>query len=106
MVVYRHRKSLLGDLLADHILVERAPNFCRLGDANVRRLAPSVLIELFIEDAFANVYAAVANINARPSDQFAHLGVALATKRAHGEVGSPGHICLLEKKLLSPGLAR
>src|SRR5206468_7464418 len=106
MVVHRHRKRLFGDLLPNHILVERAPDFCRLRHAKVGGLAPGVLVQLFIEDAFANVYATVADIDSGPGDQFAHLGVTLATKRAHGEVGSASHTWSLEKELLSPGLSR
>ena len=68
MVVHRHRKRLFGDLLPDHILVERAPDFCRLRHANVGGLAPGVLVELFIEDVFANVYATVADIDSRSCD--------------------------------------
>src|SRR5437867_3208347 len=106
MVVHRHRKRLFGDLLPNHILVERAPDFCRLRHAKVGGLAPGVLVQLFIEDAFANVYATVADIDSGPGDQFAHLGVTLATKRAHGEVGSASHTWSLEKELLSCGLSR
>ena len=93
MIMYRDRKRFLRDLLPNHVLVERAPDFGRLWYADIRRLTLRILIELLIEDAFANVNATVAYINARPGDQLAHLGMALATKRAHCEVGSAGHVC-------------
>jgi hypothetical protein len=46
-------------------LIERAPDFRRFWDTDVGRLALRILIELLIEDTFANVNAAVADINAR-----------------------------------------
>ena len=93
MIVNRDRKRLLGDVLADDILIERAPDFRRLRHTNIGRLTARVLVEFLIEDAFADVDATVANINAGPGDEFAHFRVAFATEGAHGEVGSAGHIC-------------
>src|SRR5262245_19294570 len=95
MIVHRHRKCLLGGLLTDYILIESFPNLCRLRHADVRRLTPGVFVEFFIEDAFANVYAAVANVDARACDELAHFGVAFATEGAHGEVRSAGHMLLI-----------
>jgi len=68
MVVDCHRQCLFGDLLADNILIERPPDLCRFRDSNVRGLTPSIFVELFIEDALANVDAAIADVNARPGD--------------------------------------
>jgi hypothetical protein len=59
---------------------------CRLRDPNIRRLTPGVFVELLIENAFANVDAAVANVNTRACDELAHLSVAFATEGTHGEV--------------------
>src|SRR5215510_7262037 len=98
MVVHRHRKCLLGDVLPDHILIESFPNLCRLRHANVRRLTPGVFVELLVENAFANVDAAIANINPGACDELADFSVAFATEAAHGEVRSACHmlwICAL-----------
>ena len=79
MIVNRDRERLFGDVLADDILIERTPDFRRLGHPNVddcRR----IFVQFLVEDAFADVDAAVANVDARAGDQFAHLGVALAAE--------------------------
>src|SRR6266487_4567988 len=92
MIVDRHRKRFLGDILADDVLIEQAADLHRLRHTNGGRLASRVFVKFFVEDALADVDAAVANVNARPGDQLAHLGVAFATKRAHGQVRGAGHI--------------
>ena len=91
MIVHRDGERLLGDVLADDVLVERAADFDRLRHANGRRLPARFLVQFLIENAFADVDAAVANVNAGPGDEFAHLGVALATEGAHRQVGGAGH---------------
>src|SRR5262249_14292591 len=107
MVMDRHRERLLGNVLANYILIERVPDFCRLWHPNIGRLAPGVLIEFLVEDAFTNVYATVANINAQAGDLLAPLGVDITKKRAPGEVCCPGHIFpCVGKGFLSPGLGR
>ena len=92
MIVDRDRERLLRDVLADHILVERAPNLRRLRNANGRRLPARVFVQFLVEDAFADVDATVANVDAGTGDELAHLRVAFATEGAHGEVGSASHI--------------
>src|SRR6185503_11240842 len=92
MIVHRHRKRLLGADLSDHILIESFPNLCRLRHPNIRRLTPGVFVEFLIENAFANVDAAVADINARSGDELPHFGVAFATEGAHGEIRSARHM--------------
>ena len=92
MIVHRHRKCLLGGVLPYHILIKSFPNLCRLRHADVRRLTPGVFVELLVENAFADVDAAVANVNTRACDELAHLSVALATEGAHGEIRSARHM--------------
>ena len=106
MIVNRDGKRLLRDLLADHVLVERAPDLGRLRNADVRRLPPRVFVQLLVEDAFADVDAAVANVDAGTGDELAHLRVALAAEAAHREVGSAGHGYPLTKQFLFLDLAR
>src|SRR6266480_4008466 len=101
MIVHRHRKCLLGDVLPDHVLIKSLPNLCRLRYADVRRLTPGVFVELFIKNAFANVDAAVANVNTRACDELAHLSVAFATEGAHGEVRSARHMPWLRPQTYS-----
>ncbi len=68
MIVDCHRERLFGDLLADHILIKGAPDFCRFRHPDVGGLTPSVLIELFIENTLTNVDAAIADINTGTGD--------------------------------------
>src|SRR5262249_18536289 len=92
MIVHRHRKCLLGGLLPDHILIESFPNLCRLWHPNIRRLTAGVFVEFLIENAFANVDAAVADVNTGAGNKLSHLSVAFATEGAHGEIGSARHM--------------
>src|SRR5438046_6947763 len=91
MVMDRDRKGFFRDVLPNDILVERSANFRRLRHPNGRRLPPSVFVQLFIEDAFANIDTTVANIDPGTGDQLADLGMALPAERAHRYVRSPGH---------------
>ena len=93
MIMNRHRKGLFGDILAHHILIESPPNFCRFWHPDIGGLSPGIFVQLLIEDAFANIDATIADINAGAGDQLAHLSVALATEGAHGEVGSARPLC-------------
>src|SRR5215471_16473543 len=92
MIVHRHRKRLLGGVLPYHILIESFPNLCRLRHPDVRRLTPGVFVEFFIQNAFANVDAAVADVNTGACDELPHLSVAFAAEGAHGEIGSARHM--------------
>src|ERR1022692_5315682 len=104
MVVNCDRQRLFGDVLADHILIERTPDFDGFRNADGRRLTARILVKLFVENALADVNATVADVDARTGDELAHLGVALATKRAHCEVGSPRHIIPFLSSFYSPAL--
>ena len=86
VIVHRYRQRFFGEVLTDYILVKSFPNLCRLGDPDIRRLTTGVFVELFIENAFANVDAAVANVDPGPCDELSYFRVALATEGAHGEV--------------------
>src|ERR1017187_7476538 len=104
MVVNCDRQRLFGDVLADHILIERTPDFDGFRNADGRRLTARILVELFVENALADINATVADVDARTGDELAHLGVAFATKRAHCEVGSPRHITLFSRAVFIPRL--
>src|ERR1022692_4720763 len=129
MVVNCDRQRLFGDVLADHILIERTPDFDGFRNADGRRLTARILVELFVENALADINATVADVDARTGYELAHLGVALAdinatvadvdartgyelahlgvalaTKRAHCEVGSPRHIIPFLSSFYSPAL--
>ncbi len=67
MVVNRHGEHLFRRLLADDILIELAPDFGRLRHTQTRRLPPGVLVQFLVEDAFADIDAIVANVNAGPA---------------------------------------
>src|SRR5947207_98723 len=104
MIVNRDRERLFGDVLADNILVERSPDVGRLGHADVRRLPPRVLVQLLIEDTFADVYAAIANVDTGTGDELSDFGVAFATEGAHREVGSASHNFPVKKAASIPPL--
>src|SRR5205085_7250960 len=106
MIVDRNRERLLRDVLSDHILVERTADIRRLRHPNGRRLPASVFVQFLVENAFADVDATVADVNAGTGDEFTHLRVAFATERAHGEVGSARHIRWLKEQLLFLHFAR
>src|SRR5439155_16322874 len=84
--------GFLRGVLTNDILIKGPTDFRRLGHTNIGGLSASILVEFLVENAFANVYTAIADIDAWSGDQFANFRMALATKRAHGEVGSAGHI--------------
>src|SRR2546423_2515056 len=80
MIVDRDRERLLCDVLPDHVLVERMPNVRWFRHPNSRGLPARILVQFLVEDAFADVDATVANIDPGSGDQFAHLGVAKASR--------------------------
>ena len=104
MIVHRDRKRLLCDFLADHILIEGAPDLHRFGHPDIGGLTACVFVELLVENALADVDAAVADIDARAGNQFTHLSVAFATERTHCEVGGAGHIWALYGAAFIPQL--
>ena len=91
MIMDSDRERFLRGVLTDYVLIKRAPDIYRLRNADRRRLPPRIFIQLFIEDAFANIDATVANINARTGDQLSHLGVAFATEGTHRQVRGARH---------------
>src|ERR1700730_11111774 len=92
MVVYRYRKHLLGPFLTNHVLIKLPSDFRRLRHAESCRLPTGILVEFLIKDALADVNTIIANIDTRSGNEFAHLRMAFATERAHGEIGSPSHL--------------
>ena len=91
MIVDGDGEDLLGLLLADNVLIELAHDFRGLGHANRGLLFARFVVEFLIKNPFADGDATVANIDAGPGDELAHLRVALATKGAHGEIARPSH---------------
>ncbi len=91
MIMYRYRERLLGQFLADDVLIELRADFRRLWDADGRALPLHLVVELLVEDALADSDAAVANVHARSGDEFAHLRAAFATEGAHRQVAGARH---------------
>src|SRR5207244_13152776 len=58
------------------------------------------LVHWLVDDTVADVDKTIADIMARPGDEPSQLGLALATERAHGEVGRARHIFPLREQLL------
>jgi hypothetical protein len=73
------------------MLVEEFLNLSGLGNSEGRLAFARVVFEFFFQDSPANGNAAVANINAGASDEFANFGLALSAKRAHGEIVRARH---------------
>src|SRR5260221_14280451 len=90
--MYRYRKHLFGSLLTNNVLIELPPDFRRLRHTERRRLATGVFIQLFVEDNLTDIDRIIANIDVGAGNKLAHLRVAFATERAHGEIGSPRHL--------------
>jgi hypothetical protein len=80
VVVNRDRQHFLGMILADYIVVENLADFLRRRDA-VARFHQRGLV-LLMDDVFAKLDALVADEHRRPSNEFAHLMLALAAERA------------------------
>src|SRR5260370_20545352 len=95
MIVNRNGEHLFRGILTHHICIQLPADFSRLRHTQTGRLAPRIFVELLIEDAFADVYTVVANVDAGTSNELAHLSMALAAERAHCQVRCAGHIILL-----------
>jgi hypothetical protein len=54
-------------------------------------LSTRIFIQFLVENAFANVDAAIADVNTGTGDEFAHLGVAFATEGTHRQVRGARH---------------
>ncbi len=80
VVVHRHRQHPLGDLLADHVVVEHLADLVRRRHA-VRRL-DQIALGLLADDVHAELDALVADEHGRTRDQLADLMLALAAERA------------------------
>src|SRR4029077_343506 len=82
VVVDRHGEDLLGLLLGDHVLVERARDLP--GVRELLRRGPRLgrLEHLLLDDLLAQVDALVADVDALPRDELADLLLALAAERA------------------------
>ena len=86
MVVDGDGQNLLRGFLANDILIQLPSDFGRFWNPKRVCLSPRILVQLLIQDPLANVDAIIANIDARPGDQLADLGMALSAERAHREV--------------------
>ena len=103
VVVNGDRHHLLGGVLADHLLIQEALDLLRLGDGGqggsgrstsmgscaglaclFRPMTGVALIvdQLLIKDLVAEIDALVADVNARTSDQLAHLVLRFSAERA------------------------
>src|SRR6185437_14476649 len=71
VVVDRHRESLLGLVLPDHVLVEEGADLHRLGE--LIELDVAGLGELLFDDLVAQVDALVADVDTRSCDEFLDL---------------------------------
>ena len=92
VIVDRDGEDLLRVILADDVADRAARRISTgFGTRSVRAVASRVLVQFLVEDAFADIDARVADIDARAGDEFLDFRVAFAAEGAHREVGGAGH---------------
>ena len=91
MIVHRDGERLLGKVLPDDVFVHLALDVDRLDQRHLGVGTAGFLLRFLVEDVFADRNATVADVDARPGDQFAHLRVTLSAERAHGKICRAGH---------------
>jgi hypothetical protein len=91
MLINRDRETLFRFVLADDVFVEKRAYFLRFGKRRPSRRSLSTLV--VIDDLVADVYAFVANIDARAGDQLFDVILRLAAKRAAEEFFRTAEIC-------------
>jgi len=80
-----------GSIAPDQVLRERPRDVTELGSPD-GELPPGIFAAFPTENAFGNIDAAIADINARAGNQLSHLGMTFAAEGAHGEIGCAGHL--------------
>src|SRR5205823_10243083 len=97
MVVNGDGQDFFRRLLADHVLIEDLANLVRrrqLVPVGARRVAPGAFLA---NDVVAKLDAFIANEHRGARDEFAHLMLALAAKRAIEKLVAGGFISHLSK---------
>ena len=84
VVVDRHGERLLGDVLADHVVLEELEDLARLGQL----VETGGLCELLLDDLVAQVDALVTDVDTRTGDQLLDLLLALPAERALEQVAA------------------
>ena len=91
VIVHGHAEHFFGMRLSDDMLVQQRHDVRRARDEQAGRARLSFLAVFPVEDVFADVDAVVANVHARPRDEFAHLRMAFAAEGTEGNVGAACH---------------
>ena len=91
VVVDGHGERLLGDVLADHVVLQELEDLARLGQLVEAELGG--LGELLLDDLVAQVDALVTDVDARAGDQLLDLLLALPAERALQQVAAVSHTC-------------
>jgi hypothetical protein len=79
-------------VLTDDIVVEFSEKLLGLGNREVGWGDFLLFVELFFEDAFANVDAPIADVDAGTGDQLFDFCVTFTAEGTHREIGSSGHV--------------
>jgi len=98
VVVDGDREGLLGDILADDVVVEKLIDLARLGQLFEGRVGG--ITEFFLNDLVAQIDALVTNVDTGARNELLDLLLALPAKRALEEVTpitNPRHGCSLER---------
>jgi hypothetical protein len=80
MIVDRDGEGPFGEVLADDVFIEFVSDFDRFRNAEGSGAGAGFLRNFFIEDVFANVDAAIADVDSGTGDEFSNLGMALSAE--------------------------
>jgi hypothetical protein len=86
VVVHRDGEHFLGVLLPDHILIELGEKVFGLGNGELGGDFLLLFVELFFEDAAADIDAPVTDVDPGTGDEFFDFSVALSAEGTHREI--------------------
>ncbi len=82
VIVDRHGERFFGPLLPDHVLIEDVIDLFGFGNIAQPQSLVDVFVELFFDDLVTELDTFIANVHARPGDEFTHLLLRFSAKAA------------------------